>query len=53
MQANVKIAKRLKEIDDRDDDPSDIFTSMVSEDPISDDDLNDFFRNISEITELN
>ena len=26
---------------------------MVSEDPISDDDLDDFIRNFSEMTELN
>ena len=40
-------------MDDRDDDPSDNFKSMVSEDPISDDDLDGFIRNFSEMTELN
>ena len=34
MQANVKKARRLKKIDDRDDDPSDTFNPMVSKDPI-------------------
>ena len=37
----------------RDDDPSDTFNSMVSEDPISDDDLDGFIRNFSDVTELN
>ena len=50
MQANVKKAKRLKKIDDRDNDPSDTFNCMVSEDSISDDDLDDFVRNFSEMT---
>ena len=36
-----------------DEDTSDTFNSMVSEDPISDDDLDRFIRNFSEITELN
>ena len=49
MQANTKKEKRLKEMDDRDDDPSDTFNSMVSEDPISDHDLDGFFRNFSEM----
>ena len=53
MQANAKKARRLKEMDDRDDDPSDTFNSMVSEDPISDDDLDGFITNFSEMTELN
>ena len=53
MQANAKKARRLKEMDDRDDDPSDTFNSMVSEDIISDDDLDEFIRNFSDITELN
>ena len=53
MQANAKKARRLKEMDDRDDNPSDTFNSMVSEDPISDDDHNDFIRNFSDMTELN
>ena len=53
MQANAKKARRLKEMDDRDDDPSDTFNSMVSEDIISDDDLDDFIRNFSDMTELN
>ena len=39
MQTNARKAKRFKEIDHRHDDPSDTFNSMVSEDPISDDDL--------------
>ena len=53
MQANAKKARRLREMDDRDDDPSDTFNSMVSEDIISDDDLDDFIRNFSDMTELN
>ena len=53
MQANAKKASRLKEMDDRGNDPSDTFNSMVSEDPIFDDDLNRFIRNFSEMTELN
>ena len=53
MQANVKKAKQLKEIDDRDHDPPDTFTSMVSKNLISYDDLDDFIRNFSEMTELN
>ena len=40
-------------MDDRDDDPSDNFNSMVSEDIISNDDLDDFIRNFSGMTELN
>ena len=40
-------------MDDRDNDPSDAFNSMVSEDPISDDDLGGFIRHFSEMTELN
>ena len=53
MQANAKKERGLKEVDDRDDDPSDTFNTMVSEDPISDDDLDSFIRNFSEMTELN
>ena len=53
MQANAKKARRLKQMDDRDDDPSDTFNSTVSEDMISDDDLDDFIRNFSDMTELN
>ena len=53
MQANEKKARRLKEMDDRDNDPSDTFNSMVGEDPISGDDLDGFIRNFSEMTELN
>ena len=53
MQANAKKARRLKEMDDRDDDPSDTFSSMASEDPISDDDLDGFIRKISDMAELN
>ena len=45
--------KRLKEMDNRDNDPLNTFISMVSEDAISDDDLNGFIRNFSEMTELN
>ena len=52
MQANAKKARRLEEMDDRDDDPSDTFNSIVSEDIISDDDLDDFIRNFSDMTEL-
>ena len=44
MQANTKKARRLKEMDDRDDDPSDTFNSMESEEPISYDDLDGFIR---------
>ena len=40
-------------MDDRDDDLSDTFNSMVNEDPISDGDLDGFIRNSSEMTELN
>ena len=39
-------------MDDRDDDPSDAFNSMLSEDPISAYDLDGFIRNFSKI-ELN
>ena len=53
MEANAKKARRFKEIDDRDDDPSNTFNSMVSEDPISDDDFDGLIRNFSEKTELN
>ena len=53
MQANAKKARRLKEMDDRDDEPSDTFKSMVSEDIISDDDHDGFIRNFSDMTELN
>ena len=53
MHANAKKARRLKEMDDRDDDPSDTFNSKVGEDPISYDDLDGFNRNFSEMTELN
>ena len=47
MQANVKKTKRLKETDDRDDDLSETLNCIVSEDPIFDDDLDDFIRNFS------
>ena len=40
-------------MDYKDDDPSDTFNSMVSEDPISNYDLYGFIRNFSEMTELN
>ena len=53
MQANAKKARRLKEMDDRDDDPSNTFNFMLSEYPISDDDLDGFIRNFSKMTELN
>ena len=53
MQANAKKAIKLKEMDDRDDDPSDTFSSMVSEDPISGNDLDGFIWNFSDMTELN
>ena len=53
MQANVEKARRLKEMDGRDDDSSDTFNSMLSKDPISDHDLDGFIRNFSEMTELN
>ena len=53
MQANAKKARRLKEMDDRDDDPTDTFNSMVSEDPISDDDHVGFNTHFSEMIELN
>ena len=53
MQANAKKARRLKVMDDRDDNPSDTFNSMMSEDPISDDDLDEFIRNFSDMTKLN
>ena len=53
MQANAKKARRFKEMDDRDDDPSDTFNSMVSEDIISDDVLDEFIRSFSDMTELN
>ena len=39
-------------MDDRDDNPSDTFNSMMSEDQISDDDLDGFIRNFSDMTEL-
>ena len=39
MQANAKKARKLKEMDDGEDDPS---GTMVSEDIISDDDLDEF-----------
>ena len=53
MQANAKKARRLKEMDDRDDDPSDTFNSLVSDVIISDDDHDEFIRNFSDMTELN
>ena len=53
MQTNVKKGKKLKEIDNRDDHPTDTFKSMVSEDPICDEDLGDFTKIFSEMTELN
>ena len=53
MQANAKKDRRLREMDDRGDDPSDTFNSMVSEDPISDDDVDGFIINFSEMSELN
>ena len=53
MQANTKKARRLKEMNDRDDNPSDTFNSMVTEDIISDGALDGFIRNFSDMTELN
>ena len=53
MQGNAKKARKLKEMDDRDDNPSGTFNSMVKEDPISDVDLDHFIRIFSEMTELN
>ena len=53
MQANARKTRRLKVMDDRDDDPPDISNSMVSEDPISDDALDGFIRNFSDMTEIN
>ena len=53
MQANAKKGRRLKEKYDRDDDPSDTFNSMVNEDQNSDDDLDGFIRNFSDMAELN
>ena len=53
MQASAKKARRLKQMDHRDGDPSDTLNSMVSEDPISNDDLYGFIRHFSEMTELN
>ena len=41
MQSNVKKAKRLKEVNVRDDDPPDTFNYMVRKYPISDDDNDD------------
>ena len=40
-------------MDDRNDDSSDALNSVVSEDIISDDDLDEFIRNFSDLTELN
>ena len=40
-------------MDDRNDDPSDTFNSIVDENLISDDDLDGFIRNFSEMTEVN
>ena len=51
LQSNTKKARRVKEMDDRDDDSSDTFNSMVSKDPISDDNLGGFIRNFSKMTE--
>ena len=53
IQANARKARRLKKMDDRDNDLPDTFNSLVSEDQISDDDLDGFIRNFSEMTELN
>ena len=51
MQANAKKARMLTEMDNREDDPSGTFNSMMSEDPISDDDLDGFIRKFSKLTE--
>ena len=53
MQANTKKVRRLKEMNDRDDNPSDTFNSTVTEDIISDGALDGFIRNFSDMTELN
>ena len=47
MQANVKKAKWFKEIDDRYDGPPYTVNSMLSENPISNEYLDDFIRNFS------
>ena len=52
MQASAKKARQLKDMNDRDDDPSDTFNSILKEDQISDDDLDGFIRNFSEMIEL-
>ena len=52
MQANAKKPRRLKGTDDRGDDPSDTFNSMVNEDPNSENDLDGFIRFFSDLTEL-
>ena len=53
MQANVKKTKRFKEIDDRDDGPSDTFNSVVNEDSNSGEELDDFIRYFCAMTKLN
>ena len=53
MQANKKNAKGPKEIDYKVADPSDAFNSVVSEGPISNDNLDCFIKTFSELTELN
>ena len=53
MQANAKKVRRFKKMDDRYDDPSDIFNSMGSKGHISDDDLDGFISNFTEKTVLN
>ena len=50
MQANAKKARGLTEMNDRDDDPSNTFNCMVSEDPMFDDDLDGFIRNFSDFS---
>ena len=50
---HVKKTKKHKVIDDRDDDPSNICSSIVSEDPISDEDPDHFIRNFSDMSGLN
>ena len=53
MQANAKKAWRLKEMDNRDDDQSDTFQLHGEWRSHSDDNLDGFIRNFSEMMELN
>ena len=49
MQTIVEKAKGLKKIDHRYDGPSDTFNSMVSDYPISNENLDDIIINFSEM----